>query len=214
MTGSDDRTPPGENAGSRGRRRALVGKADPTPVTEAMITPRTTPQDPEEATDPTPVTEAMITPRTTPPDPEEVAVSQIRFCYSCGIRNKSGGSYCLACGISFRRPTEPTRSAYTGSGTIAQERTGDSAVAGVVESPPERWDEGQDPNQAAPSVPIAQRRLRLLLIMILVITILVLAVNMLTNRDVEQTEPSTITTVAARDSGLQGVLGRYFGDGR
>ena len=76
--GGDDSDDP--QAGSADIRDE-VGSADPPPVTEAMITPRTVPDPPS-----------------TPPQGDGV------ICHVCGEQNQPGASYCLACGVSLEIP--------------------------------------------------------------------------------------------------------------
>lgn len=77
MTGSDETTLPDENFGRSDQdpRRESIARAAPPPVTEAMITPRTVPLDPEEA-----------------------AELEARVCYDCGELNDPGRSACPVCG--------------------------------------------------------------------------------------------------------------------
>ena len=183
MTGSDDGTPSDEHPGSEGRRRTFVGTAEPTPVTEAMITPRTT-----------------------PPGPEEVEEMEFRFCPTCGERSEPGGSYCLACGVRFAGRGAPAGRDESREESVAPERTRDRPVAGVTELPTPYWNEGEEPPGAAPPVTGAQRRFRFLLIMIVVIAILFLGFNTLRSRDEEQTESSTTTSTAPDDSVLRSYV--------
>ena len=168
MADSDDRSSPDERSGPDDPRRVFVRPAEPTPVTEAMVTPRTTPSDPEEA--------------------EEI---EVRFCQSCGRRNTSGGSYCLACGVRFLRPDAPPAGlSEARDEQVTPQPTGDRPVVGVTESPTPYWDEEDDlagpPARSSPTL----RRVRFLLVMIVVVAILFLGFNAFQNRETEPVEES------------------------
>ena len=166
MADSDDSTPPDERSGPDDPSRVFVRPAEPTPVTEAMVTPRTTPSDPEEA--------------------EEI---EVRFCQSCGRRNTSGGSYCLACGVRFLRPDAPPAGrSEARDEQVTPQPTGDQPVVGVTESPTPYWDEEDDLAGPPARVPPTLRRVRFLLVMIVVVAILFLGFNTFQNRDTEPVE--------------------------
>ena len=166
MADSDDSTPPDERSGPDDPSRVFVRPAEPTPVTEAMVTPRTTPSDPEEA--------------------EEI---EVRFCQSCGRRNTSGGSYCLACGVRFLRPDAPAAGrSEARDEQVTPQPTGDQPVVGVTESPTPYWDEEDDLAGPPARVPPTLRRVRFLLVMIVVVAILFLGFNTFQNRDTEPVE--------------------------
>ena len=189
MTGSDDgTTPSGDQPLPGGRRRPDVEKAEPIPVTEAMITPRTT-----------------------PPDSEQGADVEIRFCHSCGERNKSRGPYCLGCGVRFLWPAEPAQPRAAGPGAshdapVTNEATRDHALAGATGLPTSDRERADESFKPPSSVSAPGRGFRSVLIMIVVIAILVVGFSTLRSRDGDQTEeveqPSTSTT-AAPDAGLE-----------
>lgn len=186
MAGSDRDIPDDEKPGSAERRRSLLRRVEPTPVTEAMVTPRTRPTGSQ---DPPPMT--------------------IRFCPSCGIRTEPGHSYCLACGMRFgsgvrtgatpaSRPQDPVRA-----------QGDEQPVAGVTERPasgfpPSGWNEPEEGSEElAPSVSGGRRALRSLLVIILVIAVLVVGFGTLRSGDEpppappEETSPTTTEAVDA-----------------
>ena len=176
MAGSDRDIADDEESRSADRRRAFLRRAEPTPVTEAMVTPRTR-----------------------PPGPEERPPTTIRFCPSCGTRTEPGSSYCLACGVRFgsagrdvggsaARPEDPDRI-----------RSRDQPVAGVTEFPASGWagsDESGEPDVSGSS---GGRALRSVLIIILVIAVLVVGFSTLRSGDepapTEETSPATTSEV-------------------
>ncbi|MDE0168312.1 MAG: hypothetical protein OXS29_02175 [bacterium] len=171
MAGSDQDYPEDEESRSADSRRSFLRRAEPTPVTEAMVTPRTRPAASEGR----------------PP-------MTIRFCHSCGTRTEPGSSSCLACGVRFVAPVRtgegpPARPEHT-----ARAQVGDPPVAGVHEPPSPRWDEQEGVEGLAPSGSNTQRVLRSTLISILVIAVLVVGYGTL--RSGEETDPASTEQTA------------------
>ena len=167
MAGSDTDIPDEEESRSADRRRSFLRRAEPVPVTEAMVTPRTHPTDPGER----------------PP-------MTIRFCPSCGTRTEPGSSYCLACGVrlgstgrrpegSASRPEEPAR---------VESR--DRPVRGPTEPSAPGWDESDEAEALAASGSGGQRGLRLVLVVVLVIAVLVVGFGTLRSGDETASTPS------------------------
>ena len=138
---------------------------------------------------------------------------RIRFCHSCGARNESEGSYCLACGVRFLLPDEVAGSHETRDEPVDPERALGSSGEGVTELPVADWDQADEAYGASPPAPASQRGFRSLLIIIVVVAILLLGLSTLRSRDAdqteqtEQTEPSTTTTAATDDSALRSYTG-------
>lgn len=82
MSGREDPAAP-DNPGPDDLRRAAVAGAEPVPVTEAMIAPRTP-----------------------PPDTEPMSPVGTRICPSCGEGNRASASYCIACGARIPPPPQ------------------------------------------------------------------------------------------------------------
>ncbi len=58
--------------------------------------------------EPEPVTDAMISPRTRPGSSSDPAAgADGRICHVCGATNRSAASYCLQCGSRLRDPSQP-----------------------------------------------------------------------------------------------------------
>ena len=184
MTGSDETTQPYEHPGraaSDDRRRDSIVRAEPTPVTEAMIMPRTVPVDPEEA-----------------------AEIEGRICYTCGELNDPGGSVCLACGALIVTPEpdpEPDDAVDTSDNrteeTLAPERTRPSGVTGVEEQPVSHWEETEKLPGLRSRSSSSRRGVRLSLIMIVVIAVLILGFDMLRNRGTAPVDTEPATTLPA-----------------
>ena len=184
MAGSDERTSDQRGSTSADRGRSSLRKAEPTPLTEAMIRPRSDPWESEE------------TERIGP-----------RFCHSCGDRNESGDSYCLSCGVSFRR-REPVPGARAGTGE--DEATDVQQPASVSELLPS--DAGASESDTGQRRPTARGSIRTLLVSIAVIASLVLGFRTLTSRETEvggsdETVPSTTTVTTVDPATL-----RLYGD--
>lgn len=180
MAGSGDRTSDHRESASGDRRRSSIRKADPTPLTEAMIKPSSDPW-----------------------VPEETAQDGPRFCHSCGARNESGGSYCLSCGVSFRK-REGVPVARAGAGSDESADRQELAVA--TESPSSdsgESDSGGDQTQSR----TARGGLRTLLVSIAVIASLVLGFRTLASRDTAEgpgeTVPSTTTSTTVDAAALR-----------
>lgn len=171
MAGSDDRTSDHRESASGDRRRSSIRKAEPTPLTEAMIKPRSDQW-----------------------GPEETARDGPRFCHSCGTRNESGGSYCLSCGVSFRkREGVPATHAGAGSGEGAYRQ----GLAFTTESPSSEDEESESGGDQTPPR-TGRGSLRTLLVSVAVIASLVLGFRTLASRDTDaeapdETVPSTTT---------------------
>ena len=180
MTGSEDGTTPDESAGSADRRIGSVGRADPTPVTDAMTTPRTT-----------------------SPGREEPAEADV--CDSCGEHNDHGGSYCLSCGVRFRREgPAPMAPGPIAKPVASQQPISGRPVEGVTEDPTDYWDEDDEFFAFRPPVPPSRRRLRIMLTMVLVIAFLILGFNTL--RSTDEPVPSTTTVAAVEDAALRSYV--------
>ena len=184
MAGSDRDIPDEESSGSEERRRSVLRRAELTPVTEAMITPRTRPTGSQ---DPPPVT--------------------IRFCPSCGTRTEPGHSYCLACGTRFGsgvRTGDAPASRREDAGRTQSDDQPDAGVTGLPPSgfPPSGWNE-PDEEELAPSGSGGRRALRSVLVVVLLIAVLVVAFGTLRSGDEpppappEETSPTTPEAVAA-----------------
>ena len=184
MTGSDETTLPDENFGRSDQdpRRESIARAAPPPVTEAMITPRTVPLDPEEA-----------------------AELEARVCYDCGELNDPGRSACLVCGarVAAYGATESELPGGDRPGTgemSAWERPGPDWAPGVDEDPVALWDEEKDGRIGVRYRGASRKRwVRMLLILITAAAILLVGLDYLLNRDEapEEPEPATTTTAAA-----------------
>ena len=179
MTGSDETTLPDENFGRSGQdpRRESIARAAPPPVTEAMITPRTVPLDPEEA-----------------------AELEARVCYVCGELNDPGRSACLVCGARITA-SEPSGGGHPGTGeTPAWEQpVRDDWAPGVDEDPVALWDEEIDGRIGVRYKGASRNRwIRVLLILITTVAVLVVGVDYLLNRGEvpEVPEPAATTTAA------------------
>ena len=109
MTGQDDPAAPG-NPGPDELRRAAVAGAEPVPVTEAMIAPRTPPA-----------------------DTEPMAPVGARICSSCGEGNSPSASYCIACGARIAPPRQS-------AGTEGPDADPEPSVAGVGTASPDTAD--------------------------------------------------------------------------
>lgn len=184
MTGSDDTTLPDENFGRSDQdpRREPIARAAPPPVTEAMITPRTVPLDPEEA-----------------------AELEARVCYVCGELNDPGRSACPVCGArvaAYEAPeSELPEGGRPGTGEMsAWERPDPGWAPGVDEDPVALWDEEKDGRIGVRYRGDSRKRwVRMLLILITAAAILLVGLDYLLNRDEapEEPEPATTTTAAA-----------------
>lgn len=181
MTGSDETTLPDENFGRSDQdpRRESIARAAPPPVTEAMITPRTVPLDPEEA-----------------------AELEARVCYDCGELNDPGRSACPVCGarVAAYGATESELPGDDRPGTgemSAWERPGPDWAPGVDEDPVALWDEEKDGRIGVRYRGASRKRwVRMLLILITAAAILLVGLDYLLNRDEapEEPEPATTTT--------------------
>ena len=187
MAGSDKDIPEDEQSRSTVRRGFFPRRAEPTPVTEAMVTPRTH-----------------------PPGSEERPPTSIRFCHSCGTGVEPGSSYCLACGVRFGAVSgvgegTPTRQKDEARGSSRYE-----PVAGVTEFPQDGWGEQDVAGESAAPGPSPRRALRIGLVGILVVAVLAVGLGTLRNRDEPAPAPteelSTTATVAIDDSDFRGYV--------
>lgn len=179
MTGSDETTLPDDNFGRSDQdpRRESIARAAPPPVTEAMITPRTVPLDPEEA-----------------------AELEARVCDVCGELNDPGRSACLLCGARITA-SEPPGGDRPGTGEMsAWERPEPDWAPGVDEDPVALWDEEIDGRIGVRYKGASRKRwIRILLVLVTAVAVLVVGVDYLLNRGGAPAEPdpATTTTVSA-----------------
>lgn len=184
MAGADDGASKGGAPRSGYRRRSSLRRAEPTPLTEAMITPRSGHGVPEEDPDGGP-----------------------RFCHSCGERNPSGGSYCLSCGVRFRwRDDRPGSEVSTGrDGTLRPPEEREGGAIPFSSTEPEGAGSGIDEESA----PVPRRAIRTLALSALVLASLTVGFLTLAGRDSQpdapppepppsSTTPSTVDVLTLR----------------
>lgn len=143
--------------------------------------------------EPTPLTEAMIKPGSDRRRSHKAVADGPRFCRSCGERNVSGGTYCLSCGISFR-PRESVSRARAGAGATDSARR--HPVASMTKAAPSG---GTDHKSRTDQSPPGSTRGRLLTLVavIAVIASLVLGFRTLQSRDsVTATPADTVVSTA------------------
>ena len=170
MVGSDDGTYR-DGSASESRRNPSIPAAKPNPLTEAMIKPRS---------------DRFVF--------NEPAGGRQRFCHSCGVRNESAGSYCLSCGVSFRRRDRPSTARPT-SGS-AKAATGWQA-AGSTEPSVSTQGDNESGEKARSRAP--RGSVRSFAASIIVIAALLLGFNTLSSREPEveaPVEPVSSTTTA------------------
>ena len=185
MAGSDDRTSDHRGSASGDRGRSSVRKAEPAPLTEAMIKPRSDRWGSEETTRGGP-----------------------RFCHSCGELNESGGSYCLSCGVSFRaREGIPAPRAGSGpdGNTYARQAASEPELPASGGGGNERGD-GQTRQRAA------RGSIRTLVVSIAVIASLVLGFRTLASRDTGTEAPAETVPSTTTATTLDTVAVRLYGD--
>ncbi len=170
MTGSDETQPSGDSgrSGSDPRRESIARAAPP------------------------PVTEAMITPRTVPLDPEEAAEMEGRVCHACGELNEPGRSVCRSCGArtaayetesredpATREMTAPVRPRTDWTFEVEAEED-----PGFLWDEEDLWDEERDGRIRAGrrKAPSPKRGARILLILVAAAAILFLGFDVVTNR--------------------------------
>ena len=183
MAGSDRDIPDEEKSGSEERSRPSLRRAELTPVTEAMVRPRTRPTGSQ---DPPPMT--------------------IRFCPSCGTRTEPGHSHCLACGARFGsgvRGGEAPSSRPEDRGRTERDEQREAGVADGFGSgsPPSGWNEPDGAEELAASGSGGSRALRSVLVTVLVVAVLVVGFATLRGGDepppapAEETSPTTTEPV-------------------
>lgn len=188
MAGSDKDIPDEEESRPASRRRSFVRRAEPTPVTEAMVTPRTRPTGSGE---PPPTT--------------------IRFCASCGTRTEPGSAYCLACGVRLGSGVPPGEGFAAHRGDPAGRQSRDQPVEGVTEFPTSGWDGSDEVEKSATSGSSGQRTLRFVLVIILVVAVLVVGFGTLRRGDEPVPEPSAATSPTINEA-VDGAAFRTYAD--
>lgn len=146
--------------------------------------------------EPVPVTEAMITPRTWPPDAGPSGPTAAMSCPSCGESNNPTASYCIACGARIAPPPEIAGMDAPDTDPLGSPASrGRSGTVADGESP-----DGTDLRlRPVPEISPGVRRLRSLLVAILVIAFLSLGFSTLRSRDgePESSGSTTPTSVVA-----------------
>lgn len=189
MTGSDETQPSGDSDRSAsGRRRESIARAAPPPVTEAMITPRTVPLDPEEA-----------------------AEMEGRVCHACGELNDPGRSVCRACGARTTALETEGREDTATREMTASERPRPDWASDVEEDPgflwdgeAELWDEEKDGRIRAgrKKAPSPKRGVRVLLVLVAAAAILFLGFDVFINRsEAPQEGGAAASTIAEVEAG-------------
>ena len=181
MAGSDDRTSDSRAPVSGERGRSSLRKAEPTPLTEAMIKP----------------SDRWAS--------EDTGRDGPRFCHACGERNESGGSYCLSCGVSFRAREVVVPTLRAGPDP---ESSTDSQQAASESGSPASGDEGSEGGTGHARRRATHGTIRVLLVSIAVIVSLVLGFRTLASRDTEtevptEAAPSTTTATTLDIAALQ-----------
>lgn len=187
MTGSDETQPSGDSSRSASdQRRESIARAAPPPVTEAMITPRTVPLDPEEA-----------------------AEMEGRVCHACGELNEPGGSVCRACGArTTASEPESTEDTATREMTASERPRPDWAFDAEEEDPgflldeeADLWDEEKDGRirTGRRKAPSPKRGARIFLILIAAAAVLFLGFDFLINRG--EAPPEAESTAAPSEGG-------------
>lgn len=182
MTGSDETQPSGDSGRSASDpRRESIARAAPPPVTEAMITPRTVPLDPEEA-----------------------AEMEGRVCHACGELNEPGRSVCRACGARTaayepESREDPATREMTAPGRPRPDWTFEAEEdPGFLWDEEDLWDEERDGRIKAGrrKAPSPKRGARILLILVAAAAILFLGFDVVINRGEAPSEAEPVTTTA------------------
>ena len=131
-----------------------------------------------DSAEPRPVTEAMITPRTAP-NTAHAGDDNGTICHVCGERNQAGSSYCLSCGVNLATPS-PTEPLPWVDDDLAEPEFDAGAglldLADIDEATPksEAEADGDQTEPPAPSLKVSGRQILIGLVSIAVVILLVM----------------------------------------